>query len=239
MFSKKSLGVIVVIFLIGVMTYGMIGSGAWFTDSATSNTDTFYSGTLSIDDGKVVTTPGFTITEMAPGDKTGDVVFIIENNGNIPLAWFGDLVIDGSSKLKEAIYIDYALMQYEPDAFNEIDDNFIKDGLGFGAYPGWYNTLASNSIFGKVTLDVFDDNNGMGSTPYEFLGALKPGYSYVLTLRFAFAELAGNDYQTKGPLNVSLKVDATQINEGALNALKSGFGTNLLTWLNQQIDKQP
>ena len=239
MFSKKFFVTLAVFSLIGIMAFGMIGSGAWFTDSATSQTNTFTSGTLSIKDGEVQQTQGYTITNMAPGDKTGDVVIKIENNGNIPLAWFGDLVIEGSPELKKAIYIDYALMQFEPDGFNQVDDNFITNGLGSGPDGGWYTTLASSSTFGVVALNVFDDNNGMGSTPYEFMGALKPGYAYVLTLRFGFAELAGNDYQALGPLTVSLKVNATQINAGALNALKAGFGTTHMLWLGQQIAKQP
>ena len=225
---------------IAIMAIGMLGSGAWFTDTTTQETGVISSGTLSIDDAKVGTLVLGSLDNMAPGDVTEDVVIIIENNGTLPLAWFGDLVVS-NSVLKNAIYIDYAQMEFlAPGGGSwEPTDNFISDGVGAGLYPGWYNTLAASSAFGVVTLDKFDGNNGMGSTPYEFMGALKPGYSYKLTLRYGFAEGAGNEYQGKGPLNLSFKVDATQITAGALDALQAGFGTNHLTWLNLQIAKQP
>jgi hypothetical protein len=236
---KKTLALLIAIAILGVMAFGMISSGAWFTDTATSDTNSLSSGTLSIDDAKLSQVNLGTISNMAPGDKTGDVVIVIENNGTIPLAWFGDLII-GNSVLKDAIYIDYAQMEFlKPGGGSwEPTDNFISDGVGDGDYPTWYNTLAGLSTFKVITLKNFDANNGMGSTPYEFMGALKPGYSYKLTLRFGFAEGAGNDYQHAGPLTVSFKADATQITAGALDAIQAGFGTNHLTWMNDQIVKQ-
>jgi hypothetical protein len=237
---KKGFVLLIVLAAISVMAFGVIGSGAWFTDSATSSTNSLSSGTLSIDNGKLSQVTLGTISNMAPGDVTGDVVIVIENNGTIPLAWFGDLVV-GSSVLKDAIYIDYAQMEFlKPGGTGtwEPTDNFITDGVGSGNYPTWYNTLAGLSTFKVITLKNFDANNGMGSTPYEFMGALKPGYSYKLTLRFGFAEGAGNDYQHAGPLTVSFKADATQITAGALDAIQAGFGTNHLTWMNDQIVKQ-
>jgi hypothetical protein len=224
-----------------MMVIGMLGSGAWFTDGAANTSGSISSGTLSINDAGVSSVDLGTITTMAPGDKTNDVVITIENNGTIDLAWFGDLVV-GSSALKDAIYIDYAQMEFKSPSNGadwEPADNFITNGVGSGPYPSWFNTLAGLSPFGKVTLKNFDANNGMGSTPYEFMGALKPGYSYKLTLRFGFAEGAGNEYQALGPLSLGFDVDATQISTGALDGVKAGFGATHLTWLNQQIAKQP
>jgi hypothetical protein len=227
---------------VGVLAFGLLSSGAWFTDTATSNTATISSGTLSIADGQVNTLPIGTIANMAPGDVTPDAEIIIQNNGTLDLAWFGNLIVGGDTDLKNAIYIDYAQMEFlsPGSAPNwEPTDNFIANGVGAGPYPAWFNSLAALSAFDVVTLDVFDGNNGMGSTPWEFMGALKPGYSYKLTLRFGFAGGAGNTYQNQGPMTISLQVDATQIASGALDAVQAGFGTTHLTWLNQQIAKQP
>jgi hypothetical protein len=166
-------------------------------------------------------------------------VITITNTGSMPLAWFGDLVVDGDAKLKEAIYIDYALMQFEGGTWAEADDNFILDGVGSGPYPGWYDTLASQSGFGVVSLNVFDGNSGMGVAPYEFKGALKPGFSYKLTLRFGFAEGAGNDYQGEGPVNVSFKVFATQVNADAIDAHQAGLSVGAdLPWMQTQLNNQ-
>ncbi len=231
MFSKKFFVTLAVLGLIGVMAYGMIGSGAWFTDGATSNPSTLYSGTLSIND-TALSTATVTVPNMAPGDKTQDVVILITNNGSIPLIWFGNLQVNGSDLLKEAIYIDYALMQFEGGNWAEADDNFIKDGVGDGLYPGAYDNMAADGLFEKISLAVFDGTNAMGTTPYEFVGALKPGYAYRLTLRFGFAEKAGNEYQAKGPLTITFKADATQVTEGAINALHPTLEAGPLYWVN-------
>ena len=238
MISKK---ILASIFVIGILALAMgYGTYSYFSDTKTSSENTFTAGILDINLGESETAE-ISISNMAPGDITGDWVITIKNTGTIPLAWFGDWIIVGDSTLKKAIYIDYAQMEFlKPDGVStwEPADNFITNGVGSGPYPGWYNYLASLSTFSVVTLDVWDGNNGMGTTPYEHMGALKFGYSYRLTVRFGFAAGADNTYQGKGPLTISLKVDATQVNAGALDALKTGFSIHL-DWLNAQLAKQP
>lgn len=232
--------------VVGVMAIGLLGSGAWFTDQATSNTASISSGTLSIDDAQVSTLTIGTVSNMAPGDVTGNAEIVIKNNGTLNLVWFGDLAASGDTTLKSAVYIDYAKMEFlTPSGANwqaEGPDNFITDGLGSGLYPGEFNRLAALSPFGVNTLSVFDENNGMGVGPYEFNGALKPGYSYKLTLRFGMAPGANNDYQTKGPMNITFTVKATQITSGAITAaIPAGYSwsvSSLLPWLNAQIADQ-
>lgn len=223
-----------------IMVFGIINSGAWFSASKTADGGTLQSGTLSIGDPGAYGFSLGSVPPMAPGDKTNDVVIYVNNTGTTNLAWFGDLVISGSPKLQKAIYIDYAKMEFLGGTWAEPDDNFILGGKGSGPYPDWYNTLAAKNTFGLVGLDVFDGSSGMGSAPYEFMGALKPGFAYKLTLRFGFAEQADNSYQGLGPLSISYKVDATQIKTGALNALHAGFGDNTdnVKWLNDQIANQ-
>jgi predicted ribosomally synthesized peptide with SipW-like signal peptide len=241
MISKKILASIVVI---GILALAMgYGTYSYFTSTKTSTSNTFTAGTLSISLGESETTE-ISIGNMAPGDVTGDWVITIKNDGSLPLAWFGNWIIDGDSKLKEAIYIDYAKMEFlKPDGVStwEPTDNFITNGVGSGPYPGWFNYLASQSKFGVVTLDVWDGNNGMGTTPYEHAGALKPGYSYRLTVRFGFAAGADNTYQGMGPLTINLKVDATQVNAGAIGQLPINPSAipGLVDWLNVQLAKQP
>ncbi len=221
---------------VAIMAYGVIGSGAWFTDSATRSVATLSSGTLSINDGKVVEFPLGTIDNVEPGWISDPVIIQIVNNGNLNLAWFGDLIIEGGGILNEAIYIDYAQMEFI--GWSEPTDNFILDGVGSGPYPGWYNSLAALSPFGVVTLKNFDGNDGMlPGTDYEFMGALIPGNSYKLTLKFGMAELAGNEYQNLGPMAITFKVDATQVKEEAMLAL-TGLPSIPMTWFNTQISNQ-
>jgi hypothetical protein len=232
--------------VVGVMAIGLLGSGAWFTDAATSNTASISSGTLSIDDAQVSHLTIGSVSEMAPGDVTGNAEIIIKNNGTLNLAWFGDLAVSGDTTLKSAVYIDYAQMEFlSPSGANWQaggPDNFITAGVGSGPYPGLFNSLAALSPFGVNTLSVFDENNGMGVGPYEFNGALKPGYSYKLTLRFGLAPLANNDYQDKGPMDITFTVKAAQIKAGAITAeIPAGYSwyvPGLMDWLNAQIADQ-
>lgn len=222
-----------------VLSLGLMGGAfAYFSDTETSIDNTFTSGTLLID-GPGVTEFSFSdYGNMAPGDMTGEAVLTIKNVGTLPLFWFGDWVITGADTLNKAIYIDYAKMEFlKPDGILtwEPADNFITNGVGSGPYPDWYNTLAGLNAFGLVGLDVWDDNNGMGTTPYEHVGALEPGYSYRLTVKLGFAAAAENDYQDLGPLTVSITVDAIQANIDQLTT----FGYPAMwTWLNAQLAKQ-
>ncbi|MDD5371412.1 MAG: hypothetical protein PHQ40_20210 [Anaerolineaceae bacterium] len=219
-----------------VMVVGVLGSGAWFTDHAVSGSNSITTGTLSINDG-ALTQATFTLPNMAPGDKTGNFELYITNNGNINLAWLGNLVISGPSTLGDYIYIDSGKMEFLGGNWTQAADNFIVDGTGSGPSPEWYNQLASLSSFNKVTLNNFDGTSGMGAAPYEFIGALRPGFAYRLTLSFGMVEQAGNTLQNLGPLNIKFVVDATQVNEGALNALLPGQSANL-GWYQTQIANQ-
>ncbi len=218
---------------IAIMGIGMLNTGAWFTDIDNTATGSIKAGTLELKDEGFTTFNIGTIQNMAPGDALPPVTITIENVGTLPLGWFGNLVI-GNSALKDVIYIKSATMQFlKPDGTPwEPTDNFIVNGLGYTKNGA--NTLA--------TLAAFDGNGGMapGILPDrpEHMGALNPGYKYLLTYEFAFLETAGNEYQGAGPLTISLKVDSMQLNKGALEAFHS-TADNHLNWMNQQLDKQP
>jgi hypothetical protein len=220
---------------IGVMVIGMIGSGAWWSDTVTtSTTNAISSGTLSIDDAKIDTFNIGTIERMAPGELTPEISIIIENNGTVDLGWFGDLLV-GDNELKNVIYIDHAKMEFltPAGAAWEPFDEFILNGKGHGAWPTNWSGPEN-----YATLAAFNGNGNMApGTGYEFMGALKPAYKYKLTLRFGFYPGAGNEYQGKGPLTLGFKVIATQINAGALNSMLASGG-NHVTWMTQQIAKQ-
>lgn len=218
------------------------GTLAWFTDTAASTPSTFTSGTLSINDGLVVNSGAIPIPNMAPGDLTDPITIEIKNNGSLNLGWVGDWQFTGNAKLQEALYIASAKMEFlKPDGSAwEPTDEFITNGRGSGPYPSWFNILASSSPFNVVTFKVWDGNDGMGVAPYEHMGALKPGYSYKLTVRFGMAELAGNEYQSLGPTSASLVVKATQINAAAMTAFfgPDDWAGSHIPWMNAQLAKQ-
>jgi predicted ribosomally synthesized peptide with SipW-like signal peptide len=169
--------------------------------------------------------------------------------------------IDGD-KLLDVLYIKEARMEmFKPNPdFNESEDeseanpkyvhwtntdehndNFIKDGIGHGPNPVWYNTLAAKSDYGVITLRNWNDNTGMTSAPYEHMGALKPGNKYVLTVKLGFVGTNEdqNEYQGNqpgvSPIKVGFKVDAFQVNQDALNAIGRGSHFN---FFNDQISAQ-
>jgi predicted ribosomally synthesized peptide with SipW-like signal peptide len=233
----------ILIALMAVMlSVGLLGLGtfAYFTDTQTTPENTFTAGTLKLDAGGI-NSFAFDIPNMAPGDITGDYEITIENAGSLDLFWLADWQISGGNKLREAIYIEYAQMEFI--GWNEPTDNFIENGVGAGLYPGWYNTLAGMSPFNVVTLNNWDGNNGMGTTPWEHVGALKPGNSYRLTLRFGFAPEAGNEFQgtAAAPINVKIAVIATQVNAGAIAAIPGWTASPAywVNWANGQLNNQP
>jgi len=240
-------------FLVIAVVASLIGGAtmAWFTDTDSAGEATFTAGTLSLDVSDGLTTfaelSDIKIDCMNPGDVYPEIVITIVNDGTKNLAWFGDWSFTCTDETKtdallDGIYIHSAKMQFfGPDETStwEPEDQFIANGVGSGSYPQWYNTLAANPPFPVISLRDFDNNNGMGSAPWEHMGALKPGYSYKLTVQFGFYEGVGNEYQgnVASPVKISFKVDATQINDDALDGLQPGFSRHL-DWLNAQIAKQ-
>ena len=246
MFMKKILLSLAVITIVAV---GAIGATrAYFSSTATSTTNTFTAGTLKLNAGGFGTFDFGPLT-LAPGQITGEKSITIKNDGTTNLAWFGDLVV-GGNKLKEAIYIDSAKMEFLDTHGNvssvdwpELTDNFITAGRGTGPNSTWYESLANAATpFQVVSLKAFDGNNGMGTAPYEFMGALKPGYSYRLTLKFGMAANAGNEYQADvvgEPVTVSFKADATQVNVAQIQTLNASWAaSSLVDWANTQLSHQ-
>jgi len=244
--------------LVIAVVAGLVGAATWayFSDTATSSENTFTAGELSIDNAGVTGAAAFTISNMAPGDVTDEYSVTIKNDGTIDLAWLGDWQFtDGS--LYNALYIDYAKMEFlSPTGANWLDDPaagyeadgsdlFILDGRGHGPYPGPYNDLADLSPFKVVTFNNWNNNPTMvpGSV-YEHAGALRPGYSYKLTVKFGFAPGAGNGYQNLGPVTAKLVVNATQINSAALQlqgvpaATADAWTVPGTGWMNVQIADQ-
>lgn len=241
--------------LVIALAAALIGGAtmAWFTDTDTAGETTFTAGTLIVDVSKGLTAFNNLLPNaskhgnMNPGDVYDEIEIIIENDGTKNFAWFGNWTATAVDETKtdvllDAIYIKTMKMEFlRPDATAwEPADQFITNGVGSGLYPGWYNTLAAGSTFGVVSLRSWIDNNGMGSTPFEHMGALRPGYKYKLTVQFGFHHLADNNYQgdVASPINVGFAVEAHQVNVDALNAFQPNFGTWHYNWLMDQLAKQ-
>lgn len=239
----KKLMTFAVIAMIAVMVAGMLSTGAWFTDNDATVTDTLKAGNLDLDDAGVSSFELGTLEFVEPGWISDPVTITIKNTGNLNLAWFGGIDVT-ESILKDVIYVYDAKVEYVSPEGKSWEfakdgttilpvDHFIAKGVGVGEWPtvwGGPDNLA--------TLRVFDNNRTMSpGNPYEFMGALKPGYSYKITLQFAFYEKADNTYENAGPMNISFAVDATQLKEGALKANNPPMDGHL-GWFNTRITYQ-
>lgn len=254
--------------LLIVLTTALIGglTGAWFTDADTAGTATFTAGTLSIDvtDGldlynTLLTTP----EDMYPGDVFDEIEIEITNTGSKDLAWFGNWTFmpetSGDGKLLDKIYIKSMGMYFEDEDGNLWNSDpwyqgyrFIENGVGNllahnAGEAAYYDTLAAADPNGSgvITLRQWNNNHSMIlNTMYEQMGALKPnGNKYVITVEFGFHESAGNAYQAGmpgvSPITIGFEVDATQVNEAAINEMIPGKGTAHIGHLNNQIIAQP
>lgn len=224
---------------------------AWFTDTDNAGTVTMTAGILDIDVTDGLTTFSeldLPLDHMNPGDVYTPFEINIVNQGTKNLAWFGNWTFTPAGNndiLLDAIYIDSMKMEFKSPGAGadwETADQFITAGVGSGTYPDWFNTLAANSVFNKVSLRQWNDNAGMvpGSV-FEHMGALKPGYSYKLTVAFGFASQADNNYQGNlaQPITVGFNVVATQVKAEAINdQIGAPHGTNHEAWLLAQLAKQ-
>jgi predicted ribosomally synthesized peptide with SipW-like signal peptide len=246
--NTKIITSLATILVVGAAAVG--GTYAWFTSSpVSSNSNTFTSGTLiaGLSDGG--SSDAFdlgTVTNFAPGDETNTATIVIKNNGTLNLGWFGYFNLSGVTKdMDKAIYIKDAQMEFlNPTTGTwETTDHFIANGTGSGTYGAYYTTLAASDPMGVISMRTWNNDNAMGAGNGVQIGALKPGYSYKLTVKLAMADAADNTYQG-GEMTVNYVVKATQLKAGALNYLGSldakivDTASNLLTWMEAQIVKQ-
>jgi predicted ribosomally synthesized peptide with SipW-like signal peptide len=229
--------------LIGALAFSLgLGSYAWFSSEAVSENNVFASGTLSLNvnddvDG-VYTLELGEINNIAPGDIMPEEEIIIKNDGTLNLAWAGRFELDGDTYLAKAIYIKEMKMEFLDDNGEdwEPEDHFISNGVGAGVYASYYDGLKDEEL-GVITLEKFLADGGMSpANPGIQMGALKPGYSYKLTFTLGMAEKTGNEFQGLN-MDLSYKVDATQINAGALAEVRNGLDGHI-TWFEEQIAKQ-
>lgn len=227
------------------------GTGAFFTDSETSDVNVFTSGTLELDINQNGTTAPFTTglgnVQLNPGDTTGIATIGIKNGGSTNLAWFGYFNTSGHDAMLDAVYLDTAKMEFRKIGGSDWEpaDQFITDGDGSGPYPAHYQALAGAD--NKISLREWNSaaNNGMGVGNGVMNGALKPGgYEYKFTFSLGMLEDVPNSLQGK-TLNMSYTLNSTQVTEAALVSLDTsdsrisiGAPASIKTWLDQQLAKQ-
>lgn len=223
------------------------GTTGWFTARAESAGAAIGAGTLHLDPESFTRFDLSALGLFAPGQVSDEYVLDITNTGNLPLAWFGYFVTGGpdAALLEQAIFIDYARMEYlRPDgtAWEEADE-YITAGTGAAGHPE-YTALAAADLMGVLSLDSWGGFDGQGAGPGVQMGALRPGHTCRLTLRLGFAEAVTGDYQDR-EMHIEYKVAATQARADALNALGGGdgriaehIGDLHLGWLEDRLSKQ-
>lgn len=245
MLKMKLIASVMIIVLATALIGGL--TGAWFTDVDDAGTATFTAGTLTVDvsDGLNIYNPILsTPVDMEPGDVFDPIIIEIKNTGSKNLAWFGNWTFTPKGQkpdlLLDKLYIKTMSMQFfKADGTTfYAEDVFIENGTSTA-----YSSLLGPD--GIITLRDWNDNPLMApGTVYENMGALKPNCKYIITVEFGFHESANSDYQGNkvAPIKIGFEVDATQVDEDALNALNNSvyplLGTHHIGWLEDQIAVQ-
>jgi hypothetical protein len=148
--AKRSLSILVAGMLAGILAFGVVGSGAWFTDQAVIADNTVGTGMLSVDirEESSVAQP-FQVGDLKPGGEwQGPFPFGIYNDGKMPLVYsISSNVTDDPSGL--AAFVNVRLIPYHGGPVTPgCDDE--------AAFEGTLPELAasiSDSITGHEALD--------------------------------------------------------------------------------------
>lgn len=193
---KKSFLLIFIIGSIAVLTYGAVGSGAWFTDSATAS-GSVSSGNFDLN----VSGEPFQLSKIEPGADYRPVgEFCVQNSGDYDMKFRGYMKdVDDPGDLR-----DYLLVKIEIKSLNDSDHNNYgpKDGAVLATDVPFIDLMAWND-----TISLTPGGNG---NPDPFAAGMKA--CYVISGKLTSE--AGNDQISK-TLNANLYINATQwINSG-------------------------
>jgi predicted ribosomally synthesized peptide with SipW-like signal peptide len=184
--ARRSLIVLTLGILTGVMAFGVVGSAAWFTDQDLIDENTVAAGTLSIDvrSEESVSQP-FSISNLAPGgDWDGPYPFGIYNDGTLNALYditSGDIV-QSVAGFKHKVNV--RLIPYFSGAYSDTC-------TGTAAYEG---TLAGLSA---TTSD------------HVFGAPLQVPWTHAWKICFALDSSAGNEFQAASA-TFDIVVDAYQ-----------------------------
>ena len=170
--TRRSLIVLLLGILTGVMAFGVVGSAAWFTDQDAIEDNSVAAGTLTIDvrSEEGVTQP-FTIANLAPGgDWDGPYPFGIFNDGSLDALYdiSAGNIVQTVSGFKNKVNV--RLIPYFGGAFSDTC-------TGTAAYEG--------SLAG---LDATTADHVFGAP-------LQPNWTHPWKICFALDASAGNQYQ--------------------------------------------
>jgi predicted ribosomally synthesized peptide with SipW-like signal peptide len=181
----------ILIIVFSILAFGLLGSGAWFSDSAS------VSGSISSGNFDLQASGGpFSISKVEPGagyQSVGD--FCLRNSGDYNMKFRGYIKdLDDPGNLR-----DYLLLRIEMKPFNEEDQN------NYGPADG--KLLVTDIPFASLMAwnDVLALYPGGPGDPIPFA----PGSKVCYTISTRLSGTAGND-QIQKSLIAQLYIDATQ-----------------------------
>jgi len=229
--------------LAGMLAFGAgLGTMAWFTSTATSETNIFEAGTLTLDvngangEEKFDFNVDLNFDNLQPGDSLtdGTAEIVIKNTGSLNMATFGRFTLDADEDFGKYMKI----KEYKVEFFNadgtqkDRVDNFIENGVVLPV------NMAGN---------MYDWVNGSGpqdimTTAWD-MEALKPQEYFKISFELEYdvdAEVQGLD------ATLGYEVLATQVNEQAIIDLElEGVPESTITYnggvydyLAKQVDLQ-
>lgn len=197
---KRMLVAAILVAAVAIMAFGALGTGAWFSDSATVAGNTLAAGKLQIElrDGNAAPI-AVNVQNMAPGDDYKPVGGTFElaayNNGTepnpastLPLKYkmsFTDVVPSGAADLRNVLMV--KVMGWFPG----MGTPFIQ------VFEGTWNEFVIYSTLN----DIVNNYNG---------GILDVQNTHEYQLQFKIASSAGNEYQGAA-LNFTMLIEAFQV----------------------------
>jgi hypothetical protein len=166
--SKKIMSIIAIVAL-GIMAFGAISSGAWFTNTAISNQNDTKMGTLVVNivDGREGSTPGLHIANAEPGVAGAPFTLGIDNLGSLPLKAVVTAPFEtGNGDLYNLLWVTVE-KQTDINSFAPVYNGWLKDmsfsipNMPVKATPDWYQ-------FYKITVTPAQsiDNSLQGAGTY-------------------------------------------------------------------------
>jgi predicted ribosomally synthesized peptide with SipW-like signal peptide len=186
---KTKLSMTVTLMAVAVLVFGVVGTGAWFTDQDTSGNSTLAAGTLSIDvrDNGGSLASGATISNLAPGEWTSWDNLNILNDGTL----------DAKYRIQSA-FVSQSVGGFWQQLNVEAAHGFANGCPASGPAP---------VVKYSGPLDGFEVNSVDDIDPsFQPLGE---GLTHKWCFRFQIDETAGNTYQG-AEATFNFVVDATQ-----------------------------
>ena len=180
---KKKIMLLISVFALAVVVFGIIGTGAWWAVPTYANDNVVQAATFGMtigDTGTDTATGLCNFTNWAPGDDPQECKIALKNEGSIPI----NVVWSGFSLTGDSVMQDWVFLTGFSDSNGTTT---LTDIMGFDANGD--GKLSIKEAAPALANGYFSDPNGTLNSSSMFLDVGESGY---VSLTFAFGADAPN-----------------------------------------------